>query len=206
MAINTRAEFIRLLDLRNHHPHLQATIDAELQQTFAQTHAIFVLDMSGFSRLTLKHGIIHFLAAFRRLCAIAHPLIKQHQGLLIKEEADDIFAVFPTVSLALDAAIALLNTLHTTNDTLPNSLKIEVGIGIGYGEVLMIENRDVFGNEMNMASKLGEDLARPNEILLTDAAYASLNPNPYPWQHLELSTSGVVVTAHKVVVPLPNWA
>ena len=45
-------------------------------------------------------------------------------------------------------------------------------VGIGYGRVLRIGDRDVFGQEVNAASKLGEDLATAGEILVTEAVRA----------------------------------
>ena len=44
------------------------------------------------------------------------------------------------------------------------------------GEVLDL-GRDVFGLEVNLASKLGEDVARPGEVLFTEAAVAALPPS-----------------------------
>jgi class 3 adenylate cyclase len=43
-------------------------------------------------------------------------------------------------------------------------------VGIGYGKVLRIGDEDVYGQEVNAASKLGEDTAKANEILVTDGA------------------------------------
>jgi len=41
-------------------------------------------------------------------------------------------------------------------------------VGLGYGKVLRIGDQDVFGAEVNAASKLGEDTAEAWEILVTD--------------------------------------
>ena len=46
--------------------------------------------------------------------------------------------------------------------------KILLCLGIGFGEVLKIGDDDVFGAEVNAASKLGEDTAEPWEILITE--------------------------------------
>ena len=42
-------------------------------------------------------------------------------------------------------------------------------IGLGFGRVLRIGDADVFGAEVNAASKLGEDIAKAHEILVTKA-------------------------------------
>ena len=40
-------------------------------------------------------------------------------------------------------------------------------MGLGYGDILKIGDADVFGAEVNAASKLGEDIAKESEILCT---------------------------------------
>jgi adenylate cyclase len=195
---NTKAELQRLLQLRNEHPEKIAEIDAQIQTIFAETHAILVLDMSGFSRLTIRYGIVHFLAMIHRLSAIAIPLIEQAQGQMVKQEADNLFAVFADLNLAVNAAIDILKSLAAVNTGLPDSMDLRASIGIGYGDVLMVEGKDLYGNEMNLASKLGEDLARAGEILLTETAFQRLDTTQYPCSEIELSISGLELTAYQV--------
>lgn len=42
-------------------------------------------------------------------------------------------------------------------------------VGLGFGKILKIGDTDVFGAEVNAASKLGEDTAKAWEILVTNA-------------------------------------
>ena len=47
-----------------------------------------------------------------------------------------------------------------------------VGIGIGYGELLWSETLEgYFGQEINLASKLGEDTAVGGETLISESAF-----------------------------------
>jgi class 3 adenylate cyclase len=57
---------------------------------------------------------------------------------------------------------------------------VRLGIGIGQGEVLDLDGRDVFGHEVNLASRLGEDLSAPGEILLTPGAHAVIGEPAEP--------------------------
>ena len=57
---------------------------------------------------------------------------------------------------------------------LPEDWDLHASIGVGYGEILMVEEDDFYGNELNLASKLGEDVAESGETLLTEAAHARL--------------------------------
>lgn len=165
-SLNTEAELYRLLQERNHHQDRINAIDAQIQARFAQTRAVLVLDMAGFSRTTQDQGIIATLAQIERMRSRTVPVIAAHQGHAFKLDADNIYAVFPDVDAAAAAAIAILDTL--------NAVDLHASIGIGYGEVLVIEDRDVFGDAVNLASKLGEDIAADDEILLSKAAFRAL--------------------------------
>jgi len=50
----------------------------------------------------------------------------------------------------------------------------ECCVGIGYGEIFAIGPNLAQGDEMNQASKLGEDIARANETLLTERTFEAL--------------------------------
>lgn len=167
----SRRTLERLLDRRNEHPEELPHIDAQIRARFERTQAILVLDMCGFSRLTMKHGIIHYLSLIRRMQRVVLPLLRSERGSVLKTEADNVFAIFADVPHALRAAQAITEELTLQNRGLPEDWDVHVGIGIGYGPLLMVGDHDAFGHEMNLASKLGEDLAEAGDVFLTEAAY-----------------------------------
>jgi adenylate cyclase len=171
-----RRKLERLLDQRNEHPEKLAEIDAQIGAAFQQECAVLVLDMCGFSRLTIRHGIIHYLALIRRMQRTVVPLVEAHDGRVVKTEADNLFATFASVSSALRCANEVHDTLARANAVLPADWDVHVGIGIGFGSLLLIGEDDVWGSEMNLASKLGEDIAEAGEVLLTEAAYERAGP------------------------------
>lgn len=203
-ATNTKAELERLLQLRNDNPQRSLEIEAQIHQRFGITSAVFVLDLAGFSRLTLRYGIVHFLGILQRLRAIAYPILTSHNGTLVKQEADNLFAIFPDVEGAVKGAIAILQGLQVANVTLSEAEDVQAGVGIGYGDLLLVEGCDLFGSEMNLASKLGEDLARPGEILLTQQAMIQLmrhNPElAAKAEAIELTASGLTIAAYQFAV------
>ena len=199
MKTNNRAHLEKLLQERNERPEKMAEIDAEINAAFSQTHTIMVIDMSGFSRTTVRYGIIHFLAMIHRMHAIVKPIIAECAGTVIKEEADNIFAVFPDVKSAVQAAIDSLKQTAAVNTTLPPEMDIYLCIGIGCGEVLMLEGEDMYGSEFNLASKLGEDLAERGEILLTDSAFEKFEGKKEDWERVDFSISGLDLVAYKQV-------
>jgi adenylate cyclase len=183
---NTEAELVKLLKKRLEQPECVEAIDAQIQQTFVEIHAILILDMSGFSKLVEEFFIIHTLTQIQQMRGVVVPILEAHQGRVLKLEADNVYAIFPSVEDAVTGATAMLQQLALVN--------IHASIGIGYGELIMIADeqgyRDAFGNQMNLASKLGEDLAKENEVLLTQAAYQQLNETQ-GWQTQDMQISGL---------------
>jgi class 3 adenylate cyclase len=196
----TREELSRLLQERNEYPDRIEQIDARIRQTFGETRAVLVMDMSGFSRMTIKHGIIHFLAMIHRMNQIVAPTVREHGGRVIKFEADNAFATFDTVEAAVEAAIDISRRFSAANTMLPEEMDMHGKFGIGYGEILIIEDQDLFGSEVNLASKLGEDLAKRGEILLTEAAFAEVEAEGLECEEVSMTISGLQLNVHKVVL------
>jgi adenylate cyclase len=198
MKSNTRAELSKLLQERNEYPDRAAQIDAKVSEIFGRTHAVLVMDMSGFSRLTIKHGIMHFLAMIHRMNAITIPAIEEHGGKVIKSEADNVFAIFPDVQAAVETALDINRRFSAANTMLPDEMDIHGKFGIGYGEVLIVENQDMFGSEVNLASKLGEDLASREEILITETAFGRLENGFAEFDEIEMSISGLNLLVRRI--------
>ncbi len=168
-----------LLSERNQTPERAAEIDQRIRSAFERRLAILVIDMCGFSRLTSAYGVIHFLAMVRQLEEAACPAIAGNGGRVVKQEADNLFAVFEQPAQAVEAAVDVARAAEAMNAVLPAERAIHVSIGIGYGATLLIEGEDMFGDEMNTACKLGEDIAGRMEILLSAAAFTALPPGRY---------------------------
>lgn len=196
-APHPRRELERLLALRNEHPERLSELDERIHEAFAATHAVLVLDMCGFSRLTARYGIIHFLSMIHRLHGIVLPIIRANGGTVVKTEADNVFAVFPDVPPAVATAIQIQERLDAANVFLPEDWDLHASLGIGYGELLMIGDDDVYGNEMNIASKLGEDIAGRGEVFLSEAAHARVADGKY--EPRQIPISAMTVTAYKLL-------
>ena len=95
---------------------------------------------------------------------------------LVRCFADDIVALFDDVHAALDAAFETHRRIRIFNESpLATEYPTQCCAGIGYGRVFAIGPNLAQGDEMNRASKLGEDIARSNETLVTERAYAALS-------------------------------
>ena len=169
---NSREHFHDLLDAMIAHPEERSRIAAQIERDFGEVRALLVLDMSGFSVITQKHGIACFLLMIHQLRAVAKPAVEEAGGLVVKAEADNLYCMFEDVGEAIAAAREINARLRTLEPVTPGCPPISVSIGIGYGRILNIDEEDMFGDEVNLASKLGEDVAKAGEILLTEAASA----------------------------------
>jgi adenylate cyclase len=174
-----RAYLNQLLSERNQYAARAAEIDEQIVRTFEQRVAILAVDMCGFTSITMAYGIIHFLAMIRQMEDVATPAITGNGGRVIKQEADDLFAVFGEPAQALEAALDILRGFAAINKVLPPARHLHGSIGVGFGQALVIGDEDLFGSEMNVACKLGEDIAEQDEILLTPAAYTALPAGRY---------------------------
>ncbi len=144
------------------------TIDKRIWDLFGEDWAVMFTDLSGFSRNVAKFGIIHFLQTIHESERLLVPVIDEHDGILLKQEGDSLLVIFRNVTKAISAAIKMQATLKDYNHHHSEEEQVLLCVGLGYGKILKIGDMDVFGAEVNAASKLGEDTAKAWEILVTD--------------------------------------
>lgn len=147
----------------------------EIFQRYGTTCAVLVLDSDGFSVNTRVHGIACALSFLQRMRCECSQIFKQYGVIEWRGFADNIFAEFKSVDDAVLTAFAVHSHYETLASSAANDNVAGVSIGIGYGRLLRSGAEGVFGEEMNLASKLGEDIARVGETLLTEAAFGFLS-------------------------------
>jgi class 3 adenylate cyclase len=181
-------------------PAERKRIEEKMWADYGVERAVLVMDMSGFSELTQRHGIVHYLSMVRRMQLTAQPIIESHGGVVVKFEADNCFAMFPDTLAAIRASIALNLAFGASNVLTPAELDIRISCGIDFGDILCVDEEDYFGSPVNRASKLGEDVARPGEILVTREAMdrvpeeAEVRREP-----IRLSISGIEIEGFSIL-------
>jgi len=174
-------------------------IETELWQDYGTEKVVFVLDMSGFSLLTRKYGIIHYLSMVRRMQLTAEPIIKTYGGSMIKFEADNCFAIFPDTLSAVHAAISLQLAFDASNLLTSDEFDVHIACGIDQGKILIIGNEDCFGDAVNRACKLGEDIAAAGEILVTQDAINTITTElDFKLREINISVSGITIPAYAI--------
>lgn len=152
----------------------KTSIDAEIWRKFGQEWCVMFTDLVGFSRLVAEFGVIHFLQTIYESHRLLFPLVEKHHGHLLKTEGDSFMVIFRSPQDALACAVAMQDVLVDYNQHKPREEKVLLCVGLGYGDMLRVGTEDVFGAEVNAASKLGEESAKQGDILLTQAVKDAL--------------------------------
>ncbi|MBK7720577.1 MAG: hypothetical protein IPJ36_19265 [Simplicispira sp.] len=109
-----------LLAQRNQDSSPSQKLTQHRGRLWAQPLAMLVLDMCGFSSTTSRLGVIHFLAMVHQMEQAAAPAIVGNGGVVIKQEADNLFAVFSDPLHALEAALDIGRALDAMNAVQPS--------------------------------------------------------------------------------------
>jgi len=139
-------------------------------ERFGTDGTVFISDMASFSSTSRKLGVCHFLKLIHRTRQLVGPVVERNNGTLIKCDADNCYAFFKQPDDAINASFDISAALYELNDSFGMSEQIFLSMGIDYGRVLLIDDIDFFGDPVNTASKLGEDLAVRAETLVTERA------------------------------------
>ncbi len=168
-----------------------AEVDQRIWDLFGETWAVMFTDLSGFSRQVEAFGILHFLQIIWEHKKVLEPVIAAHDGILIKTEADSLLVIFRRAASALKCAVKMQHTLEAMNAGRSEENKVLLCVGVGYGPLLRLGDSDVFGKEVNAASKLGEDTARAREILVTKAVMDAAGPlEGLKFERLDVAVAG----------------
>jgi class 3 adenylate cyclase len=166
-------------------------IDARIWDLFGERWAVMFTDLSGFSRNVAEFGIVHFLQVIYESHRLLVPLIEENGGILVKTDGDSMLVIFRSPRRAVECAVAMQRATVRYNRRRPPSEKVLLCLGVGYGSVLRIGDHDVWGAEVNAASKLGEDAAKAGEILVTsDAREAAGDLRGVRWQGVDVVPPG----------------
>ena len=169
-------------------------IEEEIWSRFGVDKALLSLDMSAFSLSVRRSGILPYLALIRRMQVLTAPIVERHHGRVVKYVADNLLAAFDDAADAARCGVQIHEAISAGKE------QFTVAVGIDCGRFILIPGADCFGDTVNVACKLGEDVAQPGEVLLTEAARARLGPAfPYALREQQVSISGLELTVFGVL-------
>ena len=142
------------------------SLDREIENQCVSETTVMMCDSSGFTRRTHQYGILHFLAVMTDVYDRVEPVVLKHAGTVISRGADNLLATFDNPVKGVDAAIAMQRLLAKFNKNKTDRDQFQLCMGFHHGSILRLKD-GVFGDKVNIASKIGEDLASAEEILVT---------------------------------------
>jgi len=150
--------------------------------------SVLFADMAGFTKRTESMHPRDVLVMLNRAFSEMVEVIFRHEGTLDKFIGDSVMAVFgapfaqeDNARRAADTAIEMQAALARLNASVPEGERVSFRIGIHSGKAIAgdvgSERRSdytVLGNTVNVAARLESEVAKPGQIVVSDATNAAL--------------------------------
>ena len=139
--------------------------------------AILFADVSGSTHLYETLGDASARSAIGRIVELMSAAARNHGGTLVKTIGDEVMCRFPCADEAAAAALEMQERV-TSAALSPGGVNAAIHVGFHFGPVVIEEDGDLFGDAVNVASRM-VNLAKRDQILTTGAAVAQLSA---PWR------------------------
>ncbi|KNC47727.1 uncharacterized protein AMSG_03955 [Thecamonas trahens ATCC 50062] len=173
------------------HPH-NSSIAA-----FSSPVSVVVTHMAGFSRITRKHGIVHYASLVMRMRVLMGELMAAHGALCVEAEADKLYILFAEPASAVAAALQVKPVVDAYNRSLAcDDDKIRMsGVGVAHGGAVVQDllTGKYFGPPVDSAFVLAADLAAKGEVLVDATVAAYLDHDASAFTTLDISSRGAEV-------------
>jgi adenylate cyclase len=156
-------------------PAKRPELDCKSFPELFRKRAVVFTDTADFTLRTARDGILHFLMVFDTVAALAEKVVRRTGGEVVKIEGDSLLLRYEDANAAVRSVLELDDAIQAHNRGRAENEQVHFSYGVGYGDILDTDD-DMFGLEVNLASRIGEDLAEPGEALLTASASAGLEP------------------------------
>jgi len=143
-----------------------AALDARINKACGAELTVVSCDSSGFSRKTHEHGIIEFMDNMVKCHDALEKIVARHGGVTLSDKADNLMLVFDEPAAAVACSIEMHRWLKKRNRTVPERKKYNICVGIHHGPLLRFAD-DAYGPAVNVAFKLGEDVAAKDELVVS---------------------------------------
>ncbi|MGH7566289.1 MAG: adenylate/guanylate cyclase domain-containing protein [Gemmatimonadota bacterium] len=137
--------------------------------------AVWFADVVGYSRL-MSENEGQAVAVVRLLQAVCREIVPAGGGRIIKFLGDGALAEFPSTDSAVRAAIAVRQTFAERSEAGRHGAR-DLRIGVHVGDVVATEDGDLYGDGINVASRL-QAAAEPGQVLVSGEVWRQLKPRP----------------------------
>jgi class 3 adenylate cyclase len=177
-------------------PDRRTSILDQVERRFRRESSIMVVDSCGFTRALRHQGEVPFLAQLVRLDRIVRARVHEVGGSGYFRAADNFYSLLPTAEAALSCGQAILGDVAEVNEGVEPPDLLAVSIGVGYGPVLLVGHDEIYGEEFNLVSKVGEDIAGPGELMVTAAGWKALTRSDRVFEERRVTLSGLEIVAY----------
>lgn len=125
---------------------------------------VMFTDIAGSTAMAGQLGDRQFHEILKTHNALIREALHRHAGTEIKHVGDGIFASFPSVSQALECAVAIQKAFAARNAAGGQPLNVRVGLSAGEP---VEDHKDLFGTTVNLAARICA-FARPDGILTSN--------------------------------------
>ncbi len=131
--------------------------------------AIMFTDLAGFSAV-MDRNEAEGLKIIRKNRELHQSAIENHGGQLLKEMGDGMLATFHSALESVRCAMEIQDQAKEQN------LELPIRIGLHLGDI-NIENEDIFGDGVNVASRL-QSMADPGGIYISESIHNAIHSQP----------------------------
>ncbi|MBI4351314.1 MAG: adenylate/guanylate cyclase domain-containing protein [Elusimicrobia bacterium] len=152
--------------MRGRNARNAAALDARINRSCGAELTVVSCDSAGFSRKTQEHGIIEFMDNMVKCHIALEKIVARHGGVTLSNKADNLLLIFGGPVKAVACSIELHRWLKKRNKGLPERKQYNICVGVHHGGLLRFTD-DAYGPAVNVAFKLGEDIAGKDDLLVT---------------------------------------
>ena len=159
-------DFVRMIEDRQKALSVSAQKKADtiMNKRFTKKKAVLVIEMYEQAEVANEHGVLPFIdmvLTMKRHCGMA---VKHRHGKCVRSiETKIIGQIMALFDRPIDCMRAAIEARYRCREE-----EFQLAIGAGFSDILDLDACNAFGDAVNMAFKLGEDVAKGGEILITE--------------------------------------
>lgn len=188
-------------------PEARSYCDKQLLERFARSSAavmVVVVDMERPSQYDAREQEIFCLGMLLHFKEFAQQATNSMGGSCMtavqKRTFPAAFCIMPSCTAAFEALVMIFKWAQKPGRFPEGAISLRAGVA--FGELLDFGGNNAFGDPVNTAFKLAEDVATPWEILVQERAYEQIMPEKtslWGFEQHQIVVSHVTLTYEKVL-------
>lgn len=147
-------------------------LEALFHEKFTKVITVMFTDLKGSTAITEAEGNLAVRELMKKHNDMLFPILKKHNGVLVKTMGDGTMSYFTKAQDAARAASEFQRILKEYNATQKPKIPIIVTAGIHTGEGI-VEKDDIYGDVVNVAARFDAQ-AQGNEICVSEETFNAL--------------------------------